>query len=166
MIWNREQYIAHCNFMYTGREMFCELFGPLLQLEEEWRRQGATEKEIAMTAFEWDYVLKTSLPGKTGAVTGIKPIILEDTPERTLSIDGMGRRSLLHKKAATIPLPLEYPVKTADDWLKIKHWYAFDESRVNYDVLDGRKALWEKGYLTLFGVPGGFDEPRQLMGEE
>ena len=30
MIWNREQYISHCLFEYTGREMFCELFGPLL----------------------------------------------------------------------------------------------------------------------------------------
>ena len=166
MIWRREQYISHCCFEYTGREMFCELFGPLRQLEDEWRRQGASEKEIAMTAFDWDYVLKTVLPVKTGAVTGISPQVLEDTPEMTLSIDAMGRKSLLHKKAATIPLPLEYPVKTADDWLKIKHWYTFDESRINYEALSGKKALREKGYLTLFGFPGGFDEPRQLLGEE
>lgn len=33
MIWNREQYIAHCKFENTGREMFCELFGPLAALE-------------------------------------------------------------------------------------------------------------------------------------
>lgn len=52
MIWNRQQYIAHCSFEYTGREMFCELFGPLGQLEDEWRRQGASEKEIQMTAFD------------------------------------------------------------------------------------------------------------------
>ncbi|MBR2460617.1 MAG: hypothetical protein IKB34_05260 [Clostridia bacterium] len=166
MIWTREQYIAHCNFEFTGREMFCELFGPLLQLEEEWRQQGASEKEIAMTAFDWDYVLKTGLPCRTGAVTGLKPIILEDTPDHTLSIDNMGRKSLLHKKAATIPLPLEYPVKTADDWLKIKHWYTFDESRIDYGAIESRKALRDKGYLTLFSFPGGFDEPRQLLGEE
>ena len=166
MIWRREQYIAHCNFEYTGREMFCELFGPLLQLEDEWRRQGASEKEIAMTAFDWDYVLKTFVPVKAGAVTGITPKILEDTPEKTLSIDEMGRKMLLHKKAATIPLPLEYPVETMDDWLKIKHWYTFDESRIDYDQLDQKKALHERGYLTLFQFPGGFDEPRQLLGEE
>ena len=52
MIWDRERYLAHCDFEDTGREMFCELFGPLLQLESEWRRQGASEKEIAMTAFD------------------------------------------------------------------------------------------------------------------
>ena len=61
MIWNREQYLAHCNFEYTGREMFCELFGPLHKLEQEWRKQGASEKEIAMVAFDWDYVMRTPL---------------------------------------------------------------------------------------------------------
>ena len=29
-----------------------------------------------------------------------------------------------------------------------------------------QKELHGKGYLTLLGIPGGFDEPRQLMGEE
>ena len=46
MIWDRERYIAHCNFEFTGREMFCELFGLLIGLEEEWQRQGASAKEI------------------------------------------------------------------------------------------------------------------------
>ena len=40
MIRNREQYIAHCNFEFTGRELFCELFGPLVGLDDEWRSQG------------------------------------------------------------------------------------------------------------------------------
>ena len=166
MIWNREQYLAHCSYEYTGREMFCELFGPLQQLEDEWRRQGASDGEIAMTAFDWDYVLLTHLSGHTGAVTGIAPRILEDRPDMTISVDRMGRTMKLFKKSATIPLPLDHPVKTMDDWLKIKHWYAFSEDRVNRERLLQQKALWEKGYLSLIGVPGGFDEPRQLLGEE
>ena len=64
MIWDRERYIAHCNFEFTGREMFCELFGLLIGLEEEWQRQGASAKEIALTAFDWDYVLKAPLAGR------------------------------------------------------------------------------------------------------
>ncbi len=48
MIWRRDQYIAHCKYEFTGREMFCELFGPLLPLEAEWRKQGASEKEILL----------------------------------------------------------------------------------------------------------------------
>ena len=166
MIWNREQYVAHCNYEYTGREMFCELFGPLRNLEEEWRKQGATAKEIAMTAFDWDYVLKTSLAGSCGAVTGQEKVVLEDNLEYTIYVDGMGRKMKLIKSSATIALPLDYPVKTMDDWLKVKHWYTFREDRVNKEELLRQKDLRDKGYLTLFGVVGGFDEPRQLLGEE
>ncbi|MBE6559731.1 MAG: hypothetical protein E7662_01295 [Ruminococcaceae bacterium] len=166
MIWNREQYIAHCQFEYTGREMFCELFGPLVGLDAEWRAQGASEKEIGMTAFDWDYVMRTSLSGSTGAHTGLKKVILEDTPEYTISRDTYGRKMKLIKSSATLPLPMEHPVKTMDDWLKIKHWYTFSENRVNREALLQQKALYDKGYLTIFSVRGGFDEPRQLLGEE
>ena len=166
MIWTRERYIAHCLGEYTGREMFSELFGPLLQLEDEWRRQGATEKEIAMTAFDWDYVLRTALPCSVHAITGIKPQILEDTPEMTLSIDHMGRKMKLIKSSANIPLPMTHPVETPEDWERVRHWYTFNESRVNRGALADRRALWEKGCLTTFSFPGGFDEPRQLLGEE
>ncbi len=166
MIWQRDRYISHCLFEYTGREMFCELFGPLYHLEEEWRKQGATEKEIAMTAFDWDYVLYTHLPVRTGAVTGQGTTVLEDTPEIRITRDHMGRTMRLFKCSATIPLPMDYPVKTMDDWLKIKHWYTFSENRVDREALQRTKELQEKGYLTIFSFPGGFDEPRQLLGEE
>lgn len=166
MIWDRNRYISHCQYEYTGREMFCELFGPLAALEEEWRRQGASEKEISMTAFDWDYVLKTHLSGQCGAITGLESVVLEDTPEYTLSRDSMGRTMKLIKKSATIPLPMDHPVKTMEDWLKIKHWYTFREDRVDREALLRQKELFDKGYLTIFAVPGGFDEPRQLLGEE
>ena len=68
MIWRREEYIAHSLFQYTGKEMFCELFGPLIGLEEEWRSQGAPEEEIGLGAFGWDYVLKTQLAAKCGVM--------------------------------------------------------------------------------------------------
>jgi len=166
MIWNREQYIAHCNSEFTGREMFCELFGPLVGLADEWRSQGATEKEISMAGFDWDYVTYTVLGANCGASTGVTPVVLEDTPEYTVSLNKFGCRQKLIKKTATLPLPLEYAVKTPDDWLKIKHWYAFDESRLNIEKLKEQKKLFEKGYVTSIGIPGGFDEPRLLMGEE
>lgn len=166
MIWERERYLAHCRHEFTGREMFCELFGPLAPLEEEWRKQGATEKEIAMTAFDWDYVLKTELAANCGAISGLETMVLEDKPEYTVCRDALGRTMKLIKNSATIPLPLDHPVETMEDWLKIKHWYTFREDRVNREELLWQKALREKGYLTLFSIPGGFDEPRQLLGEE
>ena len=166
MIWDRERYIAHCNFEYTGREMFCELFGPLIGLEEEWRRQGATAKEIALTAFDWDYVLKTPLAGNCFSITGMEPKILEDTPEYRILVDEMGRKMKLCKQSATIPLPMEHPVQTMEDWERIKSWYTFSEKRIDVEKLKEQRDLRDKGYLTVLSVPGGFDEPRQLMGEE
>ena len=87
MIWDRERYIAHALFEDTGREMFCELFGPLHVLEKEWRLQGATEAEIAMRAFDWDYVPVEHVKGWVGAVTGITPRVLEDTPEKIENVE-------------------------------------------------------------------------------
>lgn len=166
MIWDRERYIAHCNFEFTGREMFCELFGPLNVLEEEWRKAGATAKEINMTAFDWDYVLKTFLGGDCFAMTGQQVKTLEDTPEYTLTLDKMGRKMKLIKSSASIFLPLTHPVETMEDWLKVKHWYEFSEDRIDVEKLKQQKILRDKGYLTILEVPGGFDEPRQLLGEE
>lgn len=166
MIWDRERYIAHSLFEDTGREMFCELFGPLHALEAEWRTQGASEREIGMTAFDWDYVPVVWLAGHTGPRTGIPTQILEDTPDVTLAIDGMGRHTKLIKKSATIALPLDYPVITPDDWEKVKHWYTFSEERVSREVLLAQKKQWESGQLTIIDMPGAFDQPRQLLGEE
>ncbi len=166
MIWTRERYISHCNFEFTGREMFCELFGPLNVLEREWREKGVSEDEINMIAFDWDYVLKADLAANCGCNSKIHPYIIEDNDEYTLSKDNMGRTVKLCKNVASLPLPLEYPVKTVEDWLEIKNWYTFSEDRVNMKELKKQKMLQEKGYLTVLYVPGGFDEPRQIMGEE
>ena len=166
MVWTRDEYIAHMKFEYTGKEMFAELFGMLVGLEDEWRALGAADDELDLSAFGWDSVKNASAGCSAGAVTGIEPAVVEDTKEYTISTDAKGRKQKLIKKSATIPLPADYPVKTYDDWLKIKHWYEFSESRVNRDALLRAKELREDGFLIRASIPGGFDEPRQLMGEE
>ncbi len=166
MIWDRERYLAHCNFEFTGREMFCELFGPLVGLPEEWLKQGATQDEIDMIGFDFDYVLKTDLKVNCGYMSDVKPYVLEDTDEYTISVDEYGRKVKLCKGSATIPLPLEHPVKSFEDWLKVKKYYEFSEDRIDKEELLRQKQLRDKGYMTILFIPGGFDEPRQLMGEE
>lgn len=165
MIWDRERYIAHSLFEDTGREMFCELFGPLHMLEQEWRAQGASDAEIGMTAFDWDYVPVTGLAGNCGPITGLQWKTLEDTPEVMIAIDNYGRHVKLVKKTATIPLPMDHPIAEPDDWLKIKHWYTFSENRVNPEALFKQKQDRERGALTMLSIPGAFDQPRQLLGE-
>ena len=166
MVWNREEYIAHMSFEYTGREMFTELFGLLVGLDEEWKSQGASQEELDLSAFGWDSVRYHWAGGYTGAMTGIEPYVIEDNAEHIISVDYMGRKQKLIKSSASIPLPVDYPVKDFDSWLQVKHWYGFSESRIDTERLKQAKGLQGSGYLILAGIPGGFDELRQLMGDE
>ena len=166
MLWTREEYLSHMTFQGSPREMFSELFGPLIGLDAEWRAQGAGEDEISLKAFGWDGVRLAYAPADTGAVTGLMERVLEDNERETVSIDKMGRKMRLSKKCATLPLPFSYPVETPDDWERIKGWYKFSDSRVDAERLQSLKRLQSEGTLVIASMPGGFDEPRQLMGEE
>ncbi|MBQ8409263.1 MAG: hypothetical protein IJY39_10420 [Clostridia bacterium] len=167
MKWTRKEYIEHMTFGSSDRVMLTELFGPLIGLEDEWRTQGATDSEIALTAFDFDYVPVVSCGCNTGVRGGLKPQIIEDTPLHTISTDHLGRTVKLCKGKATIPLPLNFPVTDMDSWQKIKPMYKFHEDRINYEALERAQKLQQANdFLTLAAIPGGFDELRELMGEE
>jgi len=166
MIWDRQEYIAHMLHENVGKEMFCELFGPLVGLTEEWAAQGATPAELDMSAFGWDGVRNIGCGGGFGADSGLTDIVLEDTPAYSIQRDRYGRTVKLFKRAATLPLPLDYPVKTMDDWLQIKHWYTFREDRVDMDDVRACKKAQDNGVLICAWVLGAFAEPRALMGDE
>ena len=166
MRWTREEYIELMTFGKVERQMFVELFGPLVRLDDEWREQGATEEQIGMTAFDFDYVPAMWICSKPGVVGGAPKRIIEDTPEHTISTDELGRTVKLLKGYATMPLPLDYPVKTMDDWLKIKPKFEFCEERIDWDRIEQAKKLQSQGTLIMANMQGGFDLPRELMGEE
>lgn len=166
MKWSREEYIELMTFGRIDKQMFTELFGPLIGLENEWLKQGASQEEIDMVAFDWDYVSLMGCGGNTGIRGGMKPIVLEDNDEYLIQRDEMGRTTKLCKGFATISLPLDYPVKNMDSWLRIKPLYQFTEDRVDWDAVDRAKKAQSQGTLITAGIPGGFDTPRQLMGEE
>lgn len=166
MIWNRNEFLAHMNFEDTGKEMFAELFGLLVGLDGEWRSQGASGDELSLRAFGWDSVKYASLPVRLGPVTGKKEQVIFENDEEKILIDELGRKCRLCKKSATIALPMNYPVKTMDDWIKLKPCYTFREDRVDTEALKLLKKRQDEGTLLIGSIPGGFDEPRQLMGEE
>ena len=166
MKWKRDEYLRMMTFGEFERPMFVELFGPLIGLPEEWRAQGATEEEINMVAFDWDYVSRTGGFINTGAVETRPSEIIEESATHRIERDYLGRTMQLDKQTATIPLPLNYPVETMDDWLKIKHHFAYCEGRINWERLAAAKQAQEAGTLITAGIPGAFDAVRQLMGEE
>ncbi len=153
-------------FGHTDRQMFVELFGLLVGLEHEWKAQGASPDEINLTAFDWDYVATVNCGGNTGIRGGYKPIIVENTDDYLIQKDELGRTTKLVKASATIPLPLDYPVRDMNDWLKLKHLYVFHDDRIDWSVVEQAKKQQSNGSLVVAYIPGGFDTVRELMGTE
>jgi uroporphyrinogen-III decarboxylase len=165
MRFHREQYLDLMTFGHVERPMFVELFGPLIGLEDEWRAQGASEDELSLIAFDWDYVPIVRCGGKTGLRGGQKPMLLEETEEYRLERDALGRTMKMMKKAATIALPQDYPVTDMDSWLRVKPLYTFHEDRIDWEAVAQAQQAQAEGSLVVATIPGGFDLPRDLMGE-
>ena len=166
MRWDRQEFIDLMTFNNPKREMFYETMGLLVGLDEEWKAQGAGPDELNLSAFGFDYVHAVNAGGNTGAINVQKEIVLEETAEYRISRDSWGRTVKLVKGTATIPLPVSYPVKNMDDWLKLKPMFQFSESRIAPDAVRQAKELQEKGTMTKMEIFGGYDLPRELMGEE
>lgn len=162
----RDEYLDYMTSRRVERPLFVELFGPLVGLEQEWRSQGASEAEIDLTAFGFDYVRRHGVHVNTGLRDGFEEQVLEDTSEHLVKRDRYGRTVRLCKGAATIPLPLDYPVTDMDSWLRMKPHYTFHEDRFAEGWAQQARHARENGALVVVRIPGGFDEPRSLMGEE
>ncbi|MCG3180367.1 MAG: hypothetical protein BIFFINMI_02727 [Phycisphaerae bacterium] len=115
MKFDREYYVELMTFGRVDRPMFCELFGPLVGLDAEWRAQGASDDEIGLEAFDWDWTPFCHCPAPTGAVGLPESVVLEDNAEFAVRRDGLGRTTKLIKRSATIALPLDWPVRDMDD---------------------------------------------------
>jgi len=166
MKWNRTDYLTLMSENKPPRQMFTELFGLLVGVEDEWRKQGATEGEIALTDFCLDYVPVFWEGANLGRLGGFEPQVYEDTEDLYVGRDALGRVVKLYKKTASIPLAVEYPVTDMDSWLKIKPFFEYDERRLDVEALKKAAQLQQEGTMILQSMPGGFNFPRELMGEE
>jgi hypothetical protein len=92
--------------------------------------------------------------------------ILEETDAYLIARDTYGRTVKLIKASATLPLPLDHPVRDMDDWLHVKPHYEWSQERFGVGWEDAARQAQREGQVVSVNIPGGFDEPRQLMGEE
>jgi len=166
MRFDRRQYLELMTFGEWERPMFVELFGLLVGLDEEWKNQGASQSEIELSAFDWDYVPVVPCGGQTGVKSDKDRSVIEETPEYIIQIDELGRRIKLNKGYSTLPLPLDFPVKDMNSWRQVKKYFAFTDDRIDWDAVELAKQKQAEGYLVVANIPGGFDTPRELMGEE
>ena len=163
---DRKTFIEHLTFDKNHGAMFTEYFGPLIGLKEEWEEQGATEAELDFSAFKYRCPADFSIPVTTGRLGQNDLKLLKKTEDHTIHLDNLGRHMKRANKTATIPLPMNFPVKTGDDWLKIKHLYEYSEERFQPGWEELSFKALDEGKVIRISIPGGFDEPRQLFGEE
>ena len=163
---SREDFLDYMTFRKPMAPLFTEIFGPLVGLRDEWRRKGATPEELAFSAFAYRTHPAGMLDVKTGFLGDLGgDELIEETEEAIVFRDQYGRRSKLPKRAATIPLPLEYPVKSMDDWLAFKPYFEFSEERFPPGWEARAQALVDRGAVVGVSMPGGFSTPRELMGD-
>ncbi len=163
---DRDEYVRIMTFQQAGPPLLTEIFGPLIGLPEEWKQQGASQQELDFSAFRYRQPVYANLPAWAGLVADRTPEVIEETDAHILARDGMGRLVKLCKDAASLPLPMEYPVKAHDDWLKVRHWLTFTEARLEGPWREAAQEAVDQGHVITLTVPGGFDTPRQLMGDE
>lgn len=147
MKFSKRKYLELMTFGDFERPMFVELFGPLVGLDNEWKAQGATQDEINMVAFDWDYVPVVQCGGNAGLFGGFEKIILEETGEYIIEQDELGRKTKICKGYSTDSLPLDFPVNDMESWLLVKKFYEFSESRIDWERVENARKLQEKGHL-------------------
>ena len=162
----REEFVQHMTFEKNHAGLYTEIFGPIIGLKEEWEEQGATEEELDFSAFTYRQPLFFEFPVITGRLGESELSLVEENEEFSIHVDNLGRYMKRIFKSASLALPLNNPVKNREDWIRIKHLYEFSDERFlpGWEEIS-RRAL-EQGQVLCFRIPGGFDEPRQLMGEE
>jgi hypothetical protein len=104
--------------------------------------------------------------GHCGPIHVTPSVIVEEDAEYLIERDFLGRTTKLCKTTATIPLPMDFPVKEWNDWERVKRHYLFDESRIDHGQIDQALQLQAQGHMVRTFIPGGWDIARELMGEE
>ena len=102
-------------FACNKRPLLTEIFGPLIGLKEEWEAQGATPDELDFSAFPYRCEERAYVQVIMGRIGGREPCVIEETEEHVITRDAYGRTMRLCVGRATIPLPLDHPVKSMDD---------------------------------------------------
>ncbi len=161
----RQEFLDYMTFRENRRPLFTEPFGPIVGLKEEWAAQGASPEELDMSAFRYRRPQYGPVPVNTGWLGEAGDEILEETGEHILARDARGRLVRLSKGYASLPLPLEYPVRTMQDWLRLKSHYMFSEERFGQDWEWIARQHRAAGRVVTASLPGGFDELRELMGD-
>lgn len=122
VVTNRERIIATAQGKATDRKPLFFYFGPWGETIDRWRSEGKTIEDGPYgfaRAFGLDEGIRTA-PVTLGYMPKFDYVELEDRGDRLLIRDWLGIVQLIRKDGASIPHYIDYPVKSPEDWEKLK----------------------------------------------
>jgi hypothetical protein len=166
---HRERLIRSVLFQDADELPFRLAYGLMPGLLEEWHKQGlpSSVKSDADVREYFGFPAQDScLPLNLLFDPPFEHAVLEETAEYKIERDWMGRRTKLIKAAASIPLPMDFPVRDMDSWLGYKSRLVYSEKRMGSFLEETARRNIETGRVNKFGAMGFFWFPRDLMGDE
>ncbi len=108
--------------------------------EKGWVPEGADFTQL------FDYDMRESFCFNMTADLDFKPVILEETEETYLALDGNGAKLRRHKKHDTTPEHVDFTVKEREAWEELirPRLIKVDERRINFEAYRREKALAAK----------------------
>ena len=120
--------------------------------------------------FGLDPTFRTPLPVNAYFAPAIEEQILHEDKESLVKLTNLGTTVKLSKTQTAVPLVLDYPVKTRQDWEKIKAERLDPDypGRIPENIKQLARMEIEKGQLVNIGgrTCGVFGSPRELVGDE
>ncbi|MCL2420475.1 MAG: hypothetical protein FWD03_01335 [Defluviitaleaceae bacterium] len=165
---NRERMIRTCLNQDIDRQPFWSMFPPWRETVERWRSEGLPSDDWS-APFGFDVGFET-LPVNLGFCPSFERQVLEEDNERRTIKDEYGITFVEKKGHSTIPMYIDYPVKTIEDWemLKTQRLNPHSAERFPTDWLTVIADMQKRDAAVQVGTyPYGlFGTARDLMGVE
>ena len=163
-----ERYVEAITFGKPDRFPHWFMFGLMPGVYDRWVSEGLPEsvrERDTPSHFGFD-----PKPGGIRVNTGMIPppvwTVIEDNDEHRIAVSDLGGKVMRVKRASTLDHPLEYTVKTREDWEVIKDRFTYSPDRFASDWLESCRQMRESGMAVAVSGGGGYGFPRRLMGDQ
>jgi len=113
---------------------------------ERWRKEGLPENVDPITYLGMDRLLFVSYD----STLGLEERVLSETEDKIVKVDRDGATFMHWKNRSATPLPLDFLIKTEEDWLRYKDRLMPDEKRLGEKFVEKYKKLKKTdGFLCL-----------------
>jgi len=113
---------------------------------ERWHKEGLPQNVDPIMYLGMDRFLFISYD----STLGLKEKIIDETKEKIVKTDGDGATFIHWKNRYSPPLPLDFLIKTEEDWFQYKECITPDEKRLEEKFVENYKKLRETdGFLCI-----------------